>query len=356
MKIGILTFHRACNYGAVLQCYALQEVLKSIGHDVSVIDYADYHTSEVYKVISFYVIRNEILCPKSFLRYLIKIPFRIKSKRIFEDFVSHYLNITQRCNCNTIPQDFDIYIIGSDQLWSLSCLGGRENPVYMGDFKHSPFSKIIGYAISTTPKSLETIGTLKLERYSNNFSSLSFREESNVNILSQLIGINAHIDIDPTLLSNNKTWKALINDNWGKRKYVFTYQARGSKGDLMRRKAKYLAKKEGWEYLDMSASIFSVADFISAIKYAQCIITSSFHATVFSLIFKKPFWAIMLNDGHDARYIDLLHKIGADEAIKDLNFPIEQPKRLDYTMIESRLRPIRENSLDYLQKNASINV
>lgn len=349
MKVGILTFHRACNYGAVLQCFALQEVIRNMGHYVAVIDYVDDYTNEAYKTTSSFMIRHNMMSLKSLLRYLIRIPSRAKSKKNFSDFVNKYLNVTQICNCNTIPQDFEVYVIGSDQLWGLSCLGGKEDPVYMGCFKHPECSKIIGYAISTNKASLETIGAEKLKRYSNNFYSLSFREQSNVNILTQLVGLRVHLNIDPTLLPNTETWNSLINDTWKERRYVLTYQVRGAKDDLMRRKAKKLANKEDLMYFDMTNSFSSVTDFVSAIKYAQCVITTSFHATVFSLIFKKKFWAIVLNDGHDARYVDLLCQIGASETINDLDFPVELPPNLDYNKIDMNLRLIREKSLKYLR-------
>lgn len=349
MRVGILTFHAAHNYGAVLQCYALQEVLKKMGHEVYIIDYVDARTKGVYEPLSLYSIRRLPLHLRSVCHYLKSAPIRLRKKIIFERFAKNFLNITKKCNRYNLPQSINSYIIGSDQLWGINCLGGEEDPVYMGQFKHSANSNIFGYAISTNRMSLETIGANKLISYSNNFKYLSFREKSNATLMSDMTGKNVHVDIDPTLLTASSTWDPLINDYWKDKKYLLTYQARGSKDDIMRKKAKKIAEKYNLEYIDMTESISSVSDFVSAIKYAQCIITTSFHATAFSLIFNKPFWAVSLHDGHDARYVDLLSQLEGQDAIKDINFPIEMPELINYKKMTENLKRIQLDSIKYLE-------
>ena len=100
MKIGILTFHRAHNYGAVLQCYALQEVLKGMGHDVEVIDYRQKWTEEVYKPFSLTVMKVRCKGVHSTIRYIKGLHKRytaVKKKRAsFEAFNSTFLTISKQ--------------------------------------------------------------------------------------------------------------------------------------------------------------------------------------------------------------------------------------------------------------------
>ena len=157
MKLGILTFHGAHNYGAVLQCYALQEVLTKMGHDVYVIDYRQPYINEVYKIFSFQILKRKMKnlgAVADYVRYNIFRASAIKKRREhFEEFTSKYLNLTLPCDAESVPVDFDAYIIGSDQVWSQVCTGGDFDDVYFGKFRRNEDSRVIGYAISSNPAS-----------------------------------------------------------------------------------------------------------------------------------------------------------------------------------------------------------
>lgn len=347
MKIGILTFHRAWNYGAVLQCYALQELLKDFGNDVAVINYKQPWTESICKIFDYKKLKKDVLHPRYFCNYIFQTGDRLCQKKIYKDFVSRYLNTTHECDANNIPAEYDVYIIGSDQLWGLNCLGGKLDGVYMGDFTHREDAKVIGYAISSNKESLDTIGVDNIKKYAALFNSLSFREKTLSDYFEILTSIKVRVDLDPTLLSDSQMWDSLVDDKYSKQKYLVVYQVRRSKDLLL--KAKRIAKENNWKIVDMSNMRYTVEAFVSLIKYAQCIITSSFHATVFSLIFRKRFYAVKLNDGLDARYVDLLNSINAGEAIVDISFEPSLPPELDYDNIFLSLKKIRKPSIDYLK-------
>ena len=128
MHIGIITYHRAHNYGAVLQCYALQQVLINMGHKVEVVDYVNPYIDWLYKPHKaiIYVIKQ--LLQFNFYRIKQHIEsYKLAKKRsfFFGNFVKKYLNCSSKCDEKTIPQNCDAYIIGSDQMWSLDCSGGQ---------------------------------------------------------------------------------------------------------------------------------------------------------------------------------------------------------------------------------------
>ncbi len=348
-KVGILTFHRAHNYGAVLQCYALQEVLKGLGYDVKVIDYRQQYTEKLYAPFSIACFSEMLLHPRRMYRYLKSMPRRFNKKKLFYAFTTKWLNQTIPCTNSSIPQNIETYIVGSDQLWGLHCTGGIKDPVYFGNFDISPSSSIIGYAISTNQKSIESISAEVLSANCSNFTTLSFRELLISDTIREKCGVESRVDIDPTLLTNGSTWKAMINDKWANEKYVLLYQVRTPKGDnmLLNRKATELAQKLKCKVMDLSAMKYTVEDFVSLFKYAQCVVTSSFHASVFSVIFERPLQAVMLKDGHDGRYENILKAIGAEKMLVEMDFTPEK-LNVDYAKIKAKLLALQQDSINYL--------
>lgn len=353
MKIGILTVHRAYNYGSVLQCYALQEVLKTLGHEVWIIDYRQRWTEAVYQTFSLYYIWHflKIKDIHSVVAYWRTRKERKRNidlaSRVFATFTSK-LNTTHPC-WYRIPKGFDVYLVGSDQLWSHQCMGG-EDKVYTGFFKHTPDSSIVGYAISSCPDSLYQFGNMKLKMILDNFRSISLREEDNSVIVQKMTGVKLPVTVDPVLLTTPSVWNSMLNETWGKQNFIAIYQARPVNGEpgYLKHKANIYANENNCDIVDLSGMTYSVEDFISIIKYAKCVITTSFHATVFSLIMETPCYAVRLNDGLDVRYVNLLTKIGLDAEIVEKDF-MPVPLVVDFTSAKKRLAVYIQESLNYLR-------
>lgn len=331
MKVGILTFHRAHNYGAVLQCYALQEVLKSMGHEVWVVDYRQKTLEEGYHPVLLKKIISLLSHPRNLLSYMCGFFNRYSEWVIFDKFRRNYLNIDRKYK-SKIQTDLDCYIIGSDQVWGFNWIGGVDM-VYFGNFEHSSNSRVVGYAVSTNEESLKTIKDRGLSEYIKRIDCLSMREKFASDYLERELGIHSHVCLDPTLLTKKETWGHLINDKWANEKYVLMYQvrypAKQSERNFLRRKADILAKSLNCRVVDLSSNNYSVEDFVSLFKYAQYVVTSSFHGTVFSLIFETPFYTFQLNDGHDGRCKDLLCSLGLSRCFVDIGFtPILQTANL----------------------------
>ena len=342
MKVGILTFHRAHNYGALLQCFAMQQVLKSMGHDVSVIDYRQPYIEKMYgiklrRVLKIIFSLSEI---KKYLRS------KYKYKSFFRKF-----NLSKRCDAKHIPESYDAYVIGSDQLWSLDCTNGID-PVYTGFFHHKPFSRIVGYAISVNQKSLKIISNEKLKEILENFHTVSFREMFVVDEVLNRTGKKVCQTIDPTLLTDASLWQPLLNSGFMHKNYVLLYEVRKPLNDehALRKKAERMAEKNNMEVLDLAQNDFSVSDFVTAFANAECVVTSSFHACAFALIFQKPLCAFLLHDGNDDRYRDLLAIVGASSFLCELNNEIVDFPMCDYKRIQHKLNIIRNESVDYLER------
>lgn len=352
MKIGIITVHRAYNYGSVLQCYAMQEYLTLLGHDVFVIDYRQKWTEAVYKPFSFYYIwhflkERNIRAIIDYWRKRKERTQRLNLTRpIFEAFLKK-IRLTQTCRWR-MPKDFDVYIIGSDQLWSHQCVGGEDN-FYLGNFKHPDGSKIIGYSLSASVPSLYKFGSRRLKAIIANFDKISVREQGNAELIRELTGIRLPITIDPTILIDVEIWNSMINDAWKKQSYVAIYQARPVEGDsdYLKKKAQVLSEEMHCDVIDLSTMRYSVEDFVSIIKYAKCVITTSYHATVFSLLMKTPCYAVKLGDGFDVRYVDLLTELGLEAELVDKNFE-PKPLSFDFEGIDERIIKYKKLSIEYL--------
>lgn len=348
MKIGILTFHRAYNYGAVLQCYALQEILKNKGHDVYVIDYRQPTIEKNRKIFDVqYFVRNKKHVG-NIIRYLLHMPIAMMEHGRINRFVKKYLRLTASCQDYDVPTDFDAYIIGSDQLWNFDHTGGMDK-VYWGDFEHNKEAKLYTYAVSTKCSCLEFIDDIKLKEVLKRFSFVSLREEATRDMVYDKSGQTVRVDIDPTLLANKNIWDRLINSKWGQRAFLAFYQVgrSGQHKQIVLQHASILAKTMGIELIDLSDYKYSPEDFISIIKYAQCVVTTSFHGTAFSLIFQRPLLVYRLNDGNDGRCLNILSMLGLSHCIMDLDQPAKIQK-INYPDVANRLKIFQSASFEYI--------
>lgn len=348
MKIGILTFSRTHNYGAILQCYALQRTLEKLNHHVGVIEYKQPYIEEKNRTFVLKFALRRIKHPILFYRYIRNIWGRYKSEKRFDKFKSNFLNCTTPCSEFNIPQDFDGYIIGSDQVWSTKCTNGIDK-VFWGKFKRNSSSKLYTYAISTDTNSLEKIVDLEWPVILQRFVNLSFRENSVANFIMKKSTRDIKVSIDPTLLLDSLEWNEITNNKWEKRKYVLVYQVRmnNGSGQYLLDLSKNIADSNGWEVIILDFK-YTPSDFVSLFKYAQYIVTSSFHGTVFSLIFNKPLSVVCLNDGHDDRYVDLMRSVNACEALVKTGDPFHM-NLIDYQKINSKISELRRSSMSYLK-------
>lgn len=354
MKIGILTFHRAHNYGAVLQCFALQEVLKGMGHEVEVIDYRQKWTEEVYKPFSFMVFRTNCRTLRNMAGYILGYFRKRKiSKYVAGNYLSFQEKFLERSGIfgkDSVGQ-YDACIIGSDQLWSSSCLGNMFDSLYLGHISMKPGCKIIGYAISSNVASIDRLHKEGfLQSSLSNFFRISFREYS---VLQRIKSYTKKVYpqcIDPTLLVEEDVWSPLLNRCWCSKRYVACYALRDGMGDTsVNSVSEKLAQKLGCGVISITNEKYRVEDFVSIIANAEYVVTTSFHATVFSLIFRRPLAAYLLHDGHDSRYEDLLTKVNATGFIYEVG---EQPSispEINWEDIHDNLAKYRDVSLCYLR-------
>ena len=304
MKIGILTFHNADNYGAVLQCYAMQEKLKELhpNDEIYVIDY------KCPKIVNSYIPRFNFKRPWSILGYI-----KTKKKcKTFQQFREKYFNL------GTDDLAFyDTIYYGSDQIWSSRL---TENDLtYFG----KGFSgKKIAYAASDGGNLMLTD---EIKNELNTYSAISCRETSLTNKLSQNnLSIPTSTVCDPVFLLSKDEWLKMAKLP-KEENYILTYKIRENVnfdseaekiGRLLGKKVIQIVYVKPLRKLFYHGQRFaegiSPEQFVGYFAKADFVLTTSFHGTAFSSIFNKPFYVLKINNA-SKRITDLLTALSIED-------------------------------------------
>lgn len=345
MKIGILTFHCAHNYGAVLQCYALQEYLKSLGHEVYVIDYRPgyivSHRDYLRFNPKFLVTRQIKLLPKVFWTGLKLARVRNRKWIKFNDFKTHQLNLYPAKDFN--GKGFDLCIVGSDQIWNKHITGGQFEPMYFGVGFRCP---VISYAASTISDGFSQEDLAQLKRLLHGLQAVSVREERLKNQLAPIADSIISVVADPTILAGVKPFEALVKKDFSSRKgkYLLVYVIHDDPN--LHRIARVLAQDNNWNLIEISAGFelkrFStkiydagIEDFVTLFKNAEFIVTNSFHGTAFSILFSKNFYAVRQHNGVDVRLDQLLSEFDLLDRFIEPDSDIQAlPINIDYMALD----------------------
>ena len=275
----------------------------------------------------------------------------MKRRAGFDNFINKWLNLTDSCTKDNIPDDFDAYVIGSDQLWNRNILLGHNDLVFWGNFKHKDNSKIISYAISTSVADIASNDQDFITSSLRNFSFISLREKETVDYFNQQYTLlnPTQLVLDPTLTANRAIWENIRAHRFDNEKYVLVYAARSYEKDpmLLMRKARALADELGCDVKTLE--IEHVPDFVDIIANAQYVISSSFHGIAFSLIFNRPLFAVLYGDEQDARYKNLLHLLNAEKMLVNINDEF-RPTAIDYAPINETLDIWKKRSIEFVKQ------
>lgn len=350
MRIGILTFHCAHNYGAVLQCYALQEFLRQRGHDVRVIDYRPKAITNVYRWFD-----KKRIIRKNPLRSAIQIILLYwKKKRYekFEDFINSELQLAPVESIMRNP--YDVIIIGSDQVWNYNLTNGFDE-YYWGNFPHPSKTRIVSYAASmqdSWPEELNSTICRNLE----NFDYLSVRESALAVKLMRIYSSRTIYQVaDPTLLLQREVWASLAKRHKISKPYLLLFQV--EKRDKRTEEiAAKIANKEKLSIVQFLTAVDrktskvamtnSPSEFVGLFMNAAFVVCSSFHGTVFSLIFNRPFVSVRMGVGKDNRVGNLLKTLGLEH-----HFICKLDKHIDYNynLDQNKLKALTTLSEAYIK-------
>lgn len=346
MKIGVLTFHWANNYGAVLQAYALTTYLRQSGHEAELIDYVPRRTVRVTRLFNIYKMRfNELRKTQIFKRFQRQLPLSAKTYHTHKELYragAHY----------------DAVIAGSDQIWNKSFLmraEKRPTPSYYLDFV-PPNVRRLSYAASFGTNEL----TEGMRRYGvaelRHFDAVSVRESNAVEMLAQE-GIAAVLVCDPTLLWSAKEYEPIMEKEEAcDRVNVFNFMLRTERKSSVRTQEYVLNHCfEGASHL--GAKPITVGKWLRQIQNCDFVVTDSFHCTVFAILFHKPFLAINdRNCSMNSRISTLTRRLGLQHRVIDEYNPerireIVQAQDIDWAYVDEQRKLWAEDSAAFLREN-----
>lgn len=351
MKIGILTFHYAYNYGGILQAYALQEYLKTKGHVVEFVNYKNKSVQDYYRYINLKRIPTNHLssCLKYVLTSLSRLPFRVVRYKRMKNFIHKYIVESS----NECLDKYDLVIVGSDQVWNIDITGGFD-AYYWGDV-HA--KRIVSYAASFNKEYIPGSLILDIKRRLANFKAISVREDSLKDIFQPLTSKKINVVLDPTLLAPVSIWKQFKKKSLSSNKYILVYALRDE--DKLMSSLKILQQEthleyillrgaETWKYSKHIKQFADPGDFVSLFQNAEFVITTSFHGTVFSILFHKSFYTLKCNDGNNSRVESLLKSVGLNDRLVEKYPEGGFLQTINFTDVDKKLLAYRQQSIIYL--------
>ena len=367
-SIGIITIHKINNYGSVLQAYALQKVCEDLGYKVEIIDYDfpnNFHRNNKYANISDAQPNEPKLIKALFANSL------IKQHKGISSFVKRYQNLSDKKyhqveDFTANPPSYDVYITGSDQLWSPRHCNG--DPAFMLYFAPDNALKI-SYAASigsnAIPEELKKAYIELLSRYKH----ISVRENTGADVIRSLIGRDATVVLDPTLLLNREEWNKIATPKrLVKKKYIlcyflnYTFNAFPYVDEL----ARDMQKQTEYEIVRVARPPHKLSfinttyqigaspeEFLALVRDAEIVLTTSFHGTAFAVNYGKPVFTVVQDrNASDSRQVSLMHNLGLDKqvlSIKD-KFPMASETHYDVDNEQMVLNKLRLDSKRYLEK------
>ena len=373
MKIGILTLPLNSNYGGVLQAYALQTVLKRMGHDVLEVELKKnlrWQYPPLWKM------------PLSFgKRFLFKYIVRRKNQKILLEryerkiypllvhdileFISKYIKQFKVDKFIDCKGKFDAFVCGRDQIWRYKYylfFEGDIANVYL-KFLGDDSCKRIAYAASFGTDNWEYPAkeTAECKNWIQKFDAVSVREETGVKLCSTYYDIKAKHVLDPTMLLSKDDYVDLIekSDVPKSTGNLFCYILDNT--DEKMNVVKNIEKQRHLSSFFMNGDCGNwtedlekriqppVESWLRAFYDSEFIVTDSFHACVFSILFHKQFLVIGNKERGLARIYSLLSMFGLEDRLtSDTGLDINRMKTIDYDRVDEILAKHREESRTFL--------
>lgn len=379
MKVGILTILNVNNYGAELQCCALYRKLQQLGYDAEVINY-------LFGIHPEHVFDGEKRTVPIPLKQLIKVKllpvvqnmfcmFHQKNKRLrnkrFDEFHAKYNHLTSTVypsvkSLYEAKFNYDVLCIGSDQVWN-----------YMKGYSLEPFfacfdknnTKKITYASSIGLSSLSVEAEQVFKKELTNFAYISVREQQASEILEKLLNRKIDVVLDPTLILNKQEWIEVAKDDMcPKEKYLLVYIVTIKPCDYVLTLARHIAKRRNLKIVRICRDAYpehsgsdveeiltaGPSDFVGLFSKAEFVVTNSFHGTVFSINFSKPFYSVIKSHhSTNSRLTSILKKLGLEDRIVPVGSQLPMISDIDFSGPSAKLEAERKLSIEYINKALS---
>ena len=379
-KIALVCNTYVRNYGSILQSYALYKKVKQLGYNVDVINYKDVPKGFLIQIKQTIYIRIPMLFKiKEIRKKIVSIKMsrniafqKIKEQRnrMMDIFVKNNFSFTPHCNSvedvQNVIKKYDCVLIGSDQLWGVAEIMRDYHTL---NFVPDDMPKI-AYGTSFGVSNLPYFIQHKAKRFLQRIDRISVREKSGAKIINEISGRTAQVVVDPTLLLTTNEWSTIAGaERKIKDSYIFCFFL--GNNPRQRDLAKQFSNKvhlpivsmqhldefipTDVHFADININDASPNDFINLIKNAEYILCDSFHASVFSIIFKKNFFTLdrykaSSSNSRNTRIQSLFSILGIEERHIDTNTSIDNLLKIstNYELVHNKWYEWRNKSLNYL--------
>lgn len=361
-RIGILTFHRALNHGAVLQTYALQQTIAGLDPDIDV-QIVDYRCPAIeWTREAGQAEHRQGLVRGTALRWLHH-PFQKRRLQGFDTFLRDHLKLTPaltREALDGLDAEFDCLVCGSDQIWNPDITHG--DSAFFLDF--APSLRRLAYAASFGMAALHDSSKAWFRRQLKHLAHVSVRESSAARIVEDLTGVRPPTVLDPTLLLTRQDWTALAQcpPSVQGRRYILIYNMVPT--DHLIAFARDLSRTTGCQLRLIGHGLRHLgvprvraptpAEFIGLFQNAEYVIANSFHGMAFAINFERPCFTetVDATGKVNARVQNLLEICGLqDRALVkgECQCELASGAHIDWTSVRKKLAAEREHSLSYLR-------
>ena len=369
MKVGILTLKFHSNFGYLMQSYAMQKIVRDLGHEPYHFYIKEEPESLSNRIIVFFkkIIKNTFMGfhYTLFSYHPSREDMEFKDKNTW-NFIHKYINLTPYIPTLTTKTSYNIpiydaYIVGSDQVWRREFTDDIR--CYFFNFipeKAKRMSYAASFGTTTLSYSNNVLQTCK--KLLAKFDIVTVREDDGVRICNDLFGCKATKVLDPTLLLSSNDYLSLIEDPatpFCNEPYIFTYILRpnSEKSSFIKK----FTKDMGLKVINIMPAILekvgrkrlsecvypSISTWLKGFSQADYIITDSYHASVFSIIFNKQFYVINDSFGGVTRIHSLLASFGLLNRYADCYDGNVQ--MIDYTLINKKKADYIKQSLGIFQ-------
>lgn len=367
-KIGLVSYQFWYNYGTCLQAYALWKKIQMLGFDSEYIDFG-WHYPFVEEHITF------ISKVKAYVRSFLKLDKYekenaeniIANNLRFDEFRKQYIHESHPINIdtlNSINTQYWKFIVGSDQTWNPDCVEEKFFKVFLLSFVQDSLKKC-AYAPSVGKSHVSTHCEYLFKKFLSDFDYISCREISGCRILSDVLNKNIQQVLDPTMLLDYRDWNKIAKNPINAKDYILCYILGGK--TCICDYAKKLANKFGKRLYIISTNSYlykryskyilhgiGPAEFVGLIRDCSCLVTDSFHGTIFSINFRKNFYTFYKRQGtfqesDNSRILDTLKLFGLEDRLRndgDYSFC----NSIDYNLVSLQVEKLRSESTIFLQK------
>lgn len=372
MKIGIISLPLSYNYGGYLQCYALLEILRNMGHEVCFLQReSDGTPTRIKTVIEYTKLILERLGLGFFVYELEKRTntglfyktkyFRAFTRKYIRN-VSPTFHSTEDLATFCKKKQFDVYITGSDQIWRAEYCRSL-NDSFLGFAPKDALKLSYAASFGTDTWNFSFDQSIFIEKALNHFKAISVRELDGIELIIKNLHVNnsPKLVLDPTFLLPKEHYMRMA-ENGPKRKGILTYIL--SDKQEKRQLVEHISQFEKLPTFSVINPLtnttiirngqgYPVEHWLAGFRDANLVLTDSFHATVFSIIFGKPFWVFNNTERGNSRIINLLTILGCKERFvtsKDFN-NVDWNAPLDWNGINNHKESLINESMSFLKEN-----